>query len=217
MSDCKQPHPVGEAPSRRAHCGIGQNHMPDGWAEAGARGCDRGVPGCEVDPTGASTMVGSTSMGLAPGGMPPLLWVGVCLHWPLRGVSRGGPRRGALRGRLDWRRGARRAVGRALVSRVRTGSADHGGATHIRHADPRLQLGAGPRVQCTVRGGECGTGACRGCRRSRWRWAEEGCGGGGRTQGGRAGPGQTAAHPASCPTSRVYYPGARCPCVCAPS
>jgi len=41
-SDCRQPHPVGEAPSRHAHRGIGQNHMPDGWAEATVRGRDRG-------------------------------------------------------------------------------------------------------------------------------------------------------------------------------
>jgi len=46
MSECKQVHAVGKAPSRRAHRGMEQNHMPVGWAEEGARGCDGGLPGC---------------------------------------------------------------------------------------------------------------------------------------------------------------------------
>jgi len=58
-SDCKHTHPFGEAPSRRAHRGIGQNHTLDWWAEAGARGCNREVPGCEVYPSGVPAVVGS--------------------------------------------------------------------------------------------------------------------------------------------------------------
>jgi len=30
IKDCRKPHLVGEAPSRLAHRGMGQNHMPDG-------------------------------------------------------------------------------------------------------------------------------------------------------------------------------------------
>jgi len=42
INDCRQPQPVGEAPSRRAHRGIGQNLIPEGWLGAGVRGRDRG-------------------------------------------------------------------------------------------------------------------------------------------------------------------------------
>jgi len=44
--------------------------MPDGWAEADARGCARGVPGCDGGLPGVPAAVGSTSMGPAPGGKP---------------------------------------------------------------------------------------------------------------------------------------------------
>jgi len=43
--DCRQPRPVGEAPSRREHRGIGQNHIPKGCVRAVVRGRDRWVLG----------------------------------------------------------------------------------------------------------------------------------------------------------------------------
>jgi len=43
--DCRQLHPVVEAPSRRAHRGMGQNHITEGWVEAVVRGRCRGVLG----------------------------------------------------------------------------------------------------------------------------------------------------------------------------
>jgi len=74
-SDCRQPHPVGEDPSRRAHLGIQQTHMPDGWAEARVRGCDRGPTGWDMCPVDPSPDDSSIFMGAAAGGgesrLPP--------------------------------------------------------------------------------------------------------------------------------------------------
>jgi len=67
-SDCSQPHPVGEAPSRRAHLGIGQNHMPDGCVEAGVRGRDRGLLGWDGRIASSSVEASSVSVGPAAGG-----------------------------------------------------------------------------------------------------------------------------------------------------
>jgi len=47
IRDYRQPHHVGEALSRCAHRGMGQNHIPDGWAEAWARDCELGLPGLD--------------------------------------------------------------------------------------------------------------------------------------------------------------------------
>jgi len=44
-NDCRHPHPVGEAPSRRAHRDIGQNHIPEGCVGVVVQGRDRGVMG----------------------------------------------------------------------------------------------------------------------------------------------------------------------------
>jgi len=44
-NDCRQLHPGGETPSRRAHRGMGQNHIPEGWVEAVVRGSGQGVLG----------------------------------------------------------------------------------------------------------------------------------------------------------------------------
>jgi len=64
-NDCRQLHPVGEVPSRRAHRGIGQNHMPDWWVEAGIRSRGRGVLGCE-DGSLACPSVEGSSMTMGP-------------------------------------------------------------------------------------------------------------------------------------------------------
>jgi len=66
--DCRQLHPVGEAPSRRAYRGMGQNHIPEGWVEAVVRGRERGVlcwdGTCACPPDEGP----SVSMGAAAGG-----------------------------------------------------------------------------------------------------------------------------------------------------
>jgi len=66
--DCKQLHPFGEAPSRRALRGMGQNHIPEGWVDAVVRGRCRGVLGwvgtldCPPD-EGPSVSLGPTAGG----------------------------------------------------------------------------------------------------------------------------------------------------------
>jgi len=77
-SDCRLLHPVGEAPSRRAHLDIGQNHIPDGWVVAVVRGRDLGVLGCaDWGLTCPSDKGASISMGPVSGGgafrVPPSL------------------------------------------------------------------------------------------------------------------------------------------------
>jgi len=67
-SDCRQPYPVGEAPSRSSHRGIGQNHMPDEYVEAGVRGRDRGVLGWDGRLACASFDDPPISMGPVLGG-----------------------------------------------------------------------------------------------------------------------------------------------------
>jgi len=53
-NDCRQLHPVGDAPSRRAHRGIGQNNITEGWVEAvdrcHGRGCWVGMEAPPVRP-----------------------------------------------------------------------------------------------------------------------------------------------------------------------
>jgi len=75
INDCRQP--VGETPSRRAHRGMGQNPIPDGWAEAKIRGCGLGVSGWYGGPAGPSVAVSCTSMGPAMGGETS--WVSPCM------------------------------------------------------------------------------------------------------------------------------------------
>jgi len=74
--DCRQTHPVGEAPSRRAYRGIGQNHIPEGWAEAGVRGRGRWVSDWAGSMAGPSVWGSSISKGPAAGGEAS--WVSPC-------------------------------------------------------------------------------------------------------------------------------------------
>jgi len=67
-NDCRQLVPVGETPSRRAHRGTGQNHIPEGWVEAVVRGSDRGVVGWDGSLACPSDEGSSVSMGPAAGG-----------------------------------------------------------------------------------------------------------------------------------------------------
>jgi len=67
-NDCRQLHPVGDSPSRRAHLGIGKNHIPDGCVGAVVRGRHRGVLGCNGTLACPHDKGPSVSMGPAAGG-----------------------------------------------------------------------------------------------------------------------------------------------------
>jgi len=67
-NDCRQLHPVGEAPSRRAHRGIGPNHIPEGWVEPVVRGRDRELLCWDGSLACPSDEGSSVSMGPAAGG-----------------------------------------------------------------------------------------------------------------------------------------------------
>jgi len=70
--DCRQLHHVGEAPSRRAHRGMGQSHIPEGWVEAMVRGRGRGVLGWDGSLACPSYEGSSISMGPVTAGEPPV-------------------------------------------------------------------------------------------------------------------------------------------------
>jgi len=231
MRDCKQLNLSGEAHSRRALRGMGQNHIPDGWPESGTRGCDRGLPSCEVGPSGAST--GITSLRLAPGGSPPR--VSTC------GVPCNGSGSVSI-GHSEWFRGAR-AVGPCGGARTDGGCSDAswaapsspGYAVGVRapgapsaSGTPTVVCGSG--MEHVLGAPSAGPGAVRVCvvavagrAGSGWKsittCGSEACGGGPVRKGEARSQswGQTAAQPDSCPTSRVCSPGARRMCVYAPS
>jgi len=62
-NDCRQLHPVGEAPSRRAHRGIGQEHIPEWRLEAGGR--VRGTSSCDDGSLAFPSVEGSCPCGLS--------------------------------------------------------------------------------------------------------------------------------------------------------
>jgi len=101
-NDCRQLHPVGEAPSRRAHRGMRQNHIPEWWVEAVVRG--RGVLGWDGSLACPSAEGSSVYMGRVVGGgaarVPACgpscngsgsLAIGIIGRSPGAGPSEGGP------------------------------------------------------------------------------------------------------------------------------
>jgi len=99
-NDCRQIQPVGEAPSRRPHRGIGQNHIPEGWVEAVVRGRGReplGWDGSHACPSaeGSSISMGTVARGV---GLPWIFLRAVMQRfrvgfhrgpWGARGASAG--------------------------------------------------------------------------------------------------------------------------------
>jgi len=166
--DCKQPQPVGEAPSRRAHRSMGQNQMPDGWTEAGVRDCDRGLPGCiggssEVPPT--ATAAASTSMELVPGGPRIRGLAGrASAGWPGSvPVDPSGMPIGDVRA-AESGRGA--PTGGGGGRSVQAGRVGHEGNSRFRRPGSRVRPWARPFVWYVIRGVNCRVGDGGGCRRT---------------------------------------------------
>jgi len=148
--DCWQLHQVGEAPSRRAHRVMGQNQMPDGWAEAEPGTSSKGYlvkthsRGSDLHPWGSPR-----------GGRPPRESVSGAPCGGSGSVSMSPsvrPTEAACSARSGG--GASTGVGGAVaLTAGPTGSVPHWGCGprgHRLHPTPRLLPMVGPRALRTV-------------------------------------------------------------------
>jgi len=128
IRDCRQPHPVDEAPSRRAHRVMGQNHYRTGGQRRGPGLRARGTRSTPIR-LGLIYFHGARPRGHASKGIRkwgPLWWLWVSPHKHILSAHRGGLLRGVKWGSLGRCGGSRSSDRRAYGVRVHTGRSDRG-------------------------------------------------------------------------------------------